>query len=129
MLTNPSTIPRRTSSRYGDTAHKWFVRCLVIGFSLGYLLHLPWLQDGALLLFLLLVLPHEFKASRFERFSPSIALTVSWCSVLVLFGLAILIDAGHTAEVILLITIWLLIAVAATINPTVQRSENDRPTE
>src|ERR1700727_2531184 len=116
MLADSDPTPCPTPKGYRDSARKWLVRCLVVGFSAGYLLHLSWLQNGALLLFLLLVLPHEYKAFCVDRFSPSIALTISWCVVLFLFGLAIVVNAGRTIEVVLLVAIWALIAAAGVLN-------------
>ena len=68
-----------------------------------------WLRNGALSLFFLLVVPHELKAARGERFMPSPVLTAVWCTVLVLFAVAVLSDIGRWVEVALLIVIWILV--------------------
>ena len=43
---------------------------------------------------------------------PSPVLTAVWCTVLVLFAVAVLSDIGRWVEVTLLIGIWILVAVA-----------------
>ena len=90
----------------------WLERGLVAAFGAGYLLQMVWLRNGALSLFVLLVVPHELKAARGERFMPSPVLTAVWCTVLVLFAVAVLSDIGRWVEVALLIVIWILVAVS-----------------